>query len=121
MARGTVHLIAGCFAHCSYTLYGTLPAGEPMPKTDPSSSCSVPPRAPTTRSVPLIVPVKLSRMPRRACSTPSNSVMLRATAMTVRTEVTGRLRSDRHARLRSILIGCRSCGVRACGAIERGQ
>ena len=91
---GIVHDTAGCAAHFSYVLHLTEPAGWPMPNTDESNNCSVPPRAPTMRSVPRMVPAKDSRTPARTFSTPTSNVTDNAMDATVRAVVSARFRND---------------------------
>jgi hypothetical protein len=99
-----VHFTAGCAAHRSYVAHEMVPLGVAMPKTVESSTCVVPPRAPTIRSVPRMVPWKLSRTPRRTCSMPTSSATESAMLAMVSVEISRRLRSERQASARRTLI-----------------
>src|SRR5450830_656243 len=114
---GIAHFTFGLLAKCSKLSQRILLVALPMRNTEYSSRLTEPERAPTIRSVPLMVLAKLLRASTRTRSTASSRHTERAMAKAVRIAVKRRL--ARLARARRNRYISNLCG--RGGAIEFGQ
>src|SRR5699024_8893761 len=88
---GTAHLTCGCWAKCSKLLQRILLVALPMRNTEYSNKFTEPERAPTIKSVELIVLAKLAQVSVRTLSTARSKVMDREIAKMVSKAVKRRL------------------------------